>query len=92
MMKLFKIKIKMGNVCFELEFDDINEAFEFLYTFMRNNPQASLVYVANSMYKDREYQKAFEIAAALLGVETSDPVFQKACAIVKMLMEKEYDN
>lgn len=38
-----KMTLKMRNVTFELEFDAVSEACEFINNFIRNNPTALLV-------------------------------------------------
>ena len=72
-----KMTLKMQKANFELEFDGVEEACEFLNTFMRNNPTASLINMEN-FEKRQMLNEAADIAAELLGMNKKDPLFKAA--------------
>lgn len=75
-----KMTLKMTNAKFEIEFDQVEEACEFINAFMRNNPTASLINMED-FEKKQMLNDAANIAAELLGVNKHDPLFQAAVKI-----------
>lgn len=78
-----KMTLKMTNVNFELEFDLIEEACEFINMFMRNNPTASLIKLEN-LEKRQMLEEAVDTTAKILGINKKDPVF---CEAIKIAAE-----
>ena len=74
--------LKMQDAQFELEFDGVQEACEFINTFMRNNPNASLI-TMKDFEKQQMLNDAANDAADLLGIDREDPVLKKAVKIAK---------
>lgn len=72
-----KMTLKMTNANFELEFDEMEEACEFINIFMRNNPTASLIKMED-FEKRQMLNEAANVAAEILGVSKNDPDFQAA--------------
>jgi hypothetical protein len=75
-----KMTLRMENTNFELEFDCVEEACEFINIFMRNNPKASLLTLSD-VEKRQILNDAANVAAELLGVSKKDPIFQEAVKV-----------
>ena len=86
-----KMTLKMTNANFELEFDEMEEACEFINIFMRNNPTASLIKMED-FEKRQMLNEAANVAAELLGVSKKDPSFQEAVKITGEILGLKYDN
>ena len=86
-----KMTLKMRNANFELEFDEIEEACEFINIFMRNNPTASLINMED-FEKRQILKEAANSAAEILGVSKKDPIVQEAIKIAGEVIGLKYDN
>ena len=75
-----KMTLRMENTNFELEFDGVEEACEFINVFMRNNPKASLLNLSN-VEKRQILSDAAIVAAEYLDLNEDDPVFREAVKI-----------
>lgn len=80
-----KMTLKMTNANFELEFDEMEEACEFINIFMRNNPTASLIKMED-FEKRQMLNDAANVAAEILGVSKNDPDFKAAVKITGELI------
>ena len=78
-----KMTLKMENTNFELEFNGVEEACEFINVFMRNNPKASVLTLSQKEKRQILYNTA-SVAAELLDINTKDPSFKEA---IKMAEE-----
>lgn len=72
-----KMTLKMQKANFELEFDDMKEACEFINMFIRNNPSASLINMED-IEKRIMLNEAATAAAEILGVDKADPLLKAA--------------
>ena len=87
-----KMTLRMRNANFELEFDEIEEACEFINIFMRNNPTASLINMED-FEKKQILNQAATTAAEILGISKQDPTFKAAVEIASDLIGlNRYDN
>lgn len=86
-----KMTLKMRNANFDLEFDTIQEACDFINVFMRNNPTASLINMED-FEKRQMLNDAANVAAELLGVNKKNPSFQEAVKIAGEVLGLKYDN
>ena len=71
-----KMTLKMENTNFELEFNGVEEACEFINVFMRNNPKASVLTLSQKE-KRQILDNAANLAAEWLGIDKEDPSFQE---------------
>ena len=78
-----KMTLKMENTNFELEFNGVEEACEFINVFMRNNPKVSVLTLSQKE-KRQILNNAASLTAKWLGIDTEDPSFQET---VKMAEE-----
>lgn len=78
-----KMTLKMDNTNFELEFNEVEEACEFINVFMRNNPKASVLTLSQKE-KKQILDNAANLAAKWLGINKEDQSFQET---VKMAEE-----
>ena len=77
-----KMTLKMEDTNFELEFNGVEEACEFI-NFMRNNPKASVLTLSQKE-KRQILDNAANLAAKWLGIDKEDQSFQET---VKMAEE-----
>lgn len=80
-----KMTMKMHGAKFELEFEEVSEACEFINTFMRNNPSASLITMGD-FEKQQILNDAAKSAAEILGVDATDPLFKEAVKIASKVI------
>lgn len=80
-----KMTLKMQNAKFELEFDEVQEACEFINAFMRNNPSAALINMED-FEKKQILNNAASAAAELLGIDKKDPMLKEAVKIAGELI------
>ena len=78
-----KMTLKMDDTNFELEFNGVKEACEFINVFMRNNPKASVLTLSQKE-KRQILDNAANLAAEWLGIDKKDQSFQET---VKMTEE-----
>ena len=80
-----KMTLKMEDTNFELEFNGVEEACEFINVFMRNNPKASVLTLSQKE-KRQILDNAASAAAELLGVNKKDPSLQEAIKIAEEVL------
>lgn len=78
-----KMTLKMEDTNFELEFNGVEEACEFINVFMRNNPKASVLTLSQKE-KRQILDNAVSLAAKWLDIDKEDSSFQET---VKMAEE-----
>ena len=86
-----KMTLKMRNANFDLEFDTIQEACDFINVFMRNNPTASLINIED-FEKRQMLNEAASVAAEILGVNKKDPILKAAIEVASELIGLHNDN
>lgn len=87
-----KMTLRMEGSTFDLEFDGVEEACEFINVFLRNNPKASLL-TLSQREKKQILNNAAIAAAELLGVSANDKILQEAVKIAgEVIGINRYDN
>lgn len=76
-----KMTLKMENTNFELEFNGVEEACEFINVFMRNNPKVSVLTLSQ-----KEKRQILNNAAKWLGIDAEDPLFQETVKIAEEVL------